>query len=398
MSQSQLLACGLLLGLALPAAVQPVQAIPAFARKYGMSCSTCHLPMPRLTEFGAAFGDRGFVLARGEELADEVSTGDATLQLLRHIPLALRLDVYGHYRSAPQEHGLDLRTPWVVKLLSGGPIAPRTSYYLYFLLSERGEVAGLEDAYLHFGEPLGIPVELIVGQFQVSDPLFKRELRLEYEDYYAYRVRVGEVRADLTYDRGVSVAAAPWPGGDVVFQVVNGRGLDEATSLRRYDTDRWKNVAARVSQELGPVRAGMFGYFGRESVAGVRSRFSIWGPDATVAFGDVELNLQYLHRQDDDPFFLGVSAPERVRAGFAELIWTPVAQDGRLTLLALLNWVESGSPTFSIGDGRGYVDSYRSLVAGASWLQARNIRLLGEAGWDLDAAKPRFTAGVVTAF
>jgi hypothetical protein len=45
-------------------------------------------------------------------------------------------------------------------------------------------------------------VSLIAGQFQVSDPLFKRELRLEYEDYQPYRVRVGLTTADLTYDRG----------------------------------------------------------------------------------------------------------------------------------------------------------------------------------------------------
>ena len=39
---------------------------------------------------------------------------------------------------------------------------------------------------------LGPNVSVLAGQFQVSDPLFKRELRLEYEDYQPYRVRVGE--------------------------------------------------------------------------------------------------------------------------------------------------------------------------------------------------------------
>src|SRR3546814_13507529 len=58
---------------------------------------------------------------------------------------------------------------------------------------ERGEVAGLEDAYLQFNDVLGSGVDVIAGQFQVSDPLFKRELRLEYEDYMPYRVRVGAV-------------------------------------------------------------------------------------------------------------------------------------------------------------------------------------------------------------
>src|SRR5690606_10009383 len=88
----------------------------------------------------------------------------------------------------------DLQTPYNIKLLSGGPIANNVSYYLYFFLSERGEVAGLEDAYIQFTDLFGSDIALLVGQFQISDPLFKRELRLEFEDYQAYRVRVGDAR------------------------------------------------------------------------------------------------------------------------------------------------------------------------------------------------------------
>lgn len=51
-------------------------------------------------------------------------------------------------------------------------------------------MAGLEDAYVQFTDVGGSGVSVIAGQFQVSDPLFKRELRLEYEDYQPYRVRV----------------------------------------------------------------------------------------------------------------------------------------------------------------------------------------------------------------
>ena len=40
----------------------PAEAIPAFARKYQFSCSTCHAPVPRLKPFGEAFAARGFRL------------------------------------------------------------------------------------------------------------------------------------------------------------------------------------------------------------------------------------------------------------------------------------------------------------------------------------------------
>lgn len=39
---------------------QPAGAIPAFARKYGTSCQTCHTVYPKLTPFGEAFRRNGF--------------------------------------------------------------------------------------------------------------------------------------------------------------------------------------------------------------------------------------------------------------------------------------------------------------------------------------------------
>src|SRR5512143_519767 len=35
-------------------------AIPAFARKYGTSCQTCHVVYPKLTPFGEAFRRNGY--------------------------------------------------------------------------------------------------------------------------------------------------------------------------------------------------------------------------------------------------------------------------------------------------------------------------------------------------
>src|SRR6202166_478381 len=35
-------------------------AIPAFARQYQTSCTTCHVDFPKLNDFGKAFKDAGF--------------------------------------------------------------------------------------------------------------------------------------------------------------------------------------------------------------------------------------------------------------------------------------------------------------------------------------------------
>jgi hypothetical protein len=37
-------------------------AIPAFARQYKISCTTCHAPMPKLKPYGLEFAGNGFIL------------------------------------------------------------------------------------------------------------------------------------------------------------------------------------------------------------------------------------------------------------------------------------------------------------------------------------------------
>lgn len=52
-------------------------AIPAFARKYRASCSTCHIAYPALNSFGKAFKARGYRLPAEEKFIkdDPVSLG-----------------------------------------------------------------------------------------------------------------------------------------------------------------------------------------------------------------------------------------------------------------------------------------------------------------------------------
>ena len=124
--------------------------------------------------------------------------------LMRELPFALRLEGYGRWKPGARCK-TDMQWPYLVKLLSGGQIAKDVSYYFYFFFGERGEVAGLEDAFIMFNNVFNTELDVYLGQFQVSDPLFKRELRLTLEDYQIYRVKPGFSSANLTYDRGVMV-------------------------------------------------------------------------------------------------------------------------------------------------------------------------------------------------
>jgi hypothetical protein len=389
----------MLVWLLLPAA--EAGAVPAFARKYNVSCSLCHNPAPRLTAFGEQFAANGFQLTVEEQPRDTIETGDRDLLLLRELPLAIRFDAYLRADDRPGTPNSDLQMPWAIKLLSGGQIARKVSYYMYFFLSERGEVAGLEDAYVQFTDIAGSGVDLLVGQFQVSDPMFKRELRLEYEDYQAYRVRVGDVRADLTYDRGLMAVFSPWAGGGFSVQVINGQGLEHATHLRLYDRDERKNVAGHLSQELGPARVGAFAYLGSAAGEGQRSRIRMYGPDATLAIGrTVELNAQYLRRFDQRPFFSELAPTDtEVDMGFVELVWSPQGATGRWFLTGLYNHVAADAPVFTLRQGETrLLRRYRSAALGANYMLARNLRLTGELLYDLEEDYFRFVSGFMTAF
>ena len=102
----------------------------------------------------------------------------------------MRFDAFAYFEE-DAEVSSDLQMPYGLKLLSGGPLARNVGYYFYFFMSETGEVAGVEDAYMHFNDLGGVPFDIMVGQFQTCDPLMKRELRLTYEDYLIYKTRVG---------------------------------------------------------------------------------------------------------------------------------------------------------------------------------------------------------------
>lgn len=404
----------LLLLAAAPAALS-ANDIPAFARKYKVGCALCHTPFPRLNAFGARFAANGFQMARGESGPDTVTTGDPLLRLQRDLPLAVRVEAYLSSLTGGNAVAADLKTPWGIKLLTGGQVADKVSYYMYFFLTERGEVAGLEDAYLQFNDLFGSGVDLIAGQFQLSDPLFKRELRLQYEDYMPYRVRVGDVRTDLTYERGLMATRSLWEGSDLFVQLVNGRGLDQATEELNYSTQTPKNVGFRLSQDFGLFRLGGYAYLGKEKLAdGTESAVRVFGPDATVPLGSkLELNVQYLYRLDGNPFFLDACAqgdprcdynaahPLRttVNAYLGELLFSPSWAGGRLLLTALYNRVEADRPVFTLRVGEpGYLSLYESAGVSAHYLLARNLRIMGEANRDLRANRFRFTTGVVTAF
>ncbi len=383
-------------------------AIPAFARKYRLSCSTCHAPAPRLKAYGEDFAGNAFQLEGKEPVRFFRDTGDPILTLQRELPIAVRFDNYFRVQTKEGMRKNDFQMPYYLKFLSGGQIAKDVSYYFYFFFSERGEVAGVEDAYVHFNNLFGTDLDLMVGQFQVSDPLFKRELRLTYEDYQIYRVRVGKTRANLTYDRGLMLTYGTDFGSDFVLEVLNGNGKSPADALRDFDTDNYKNVMLRVSQSVGSLRIGGFAYFGREkhktlinpesepTWVSLTNHFRYLGVDATLDFGkSLQLNAQAIGRHDDRPYFSPTHAVEVDTRGYiVELIWALHGEMGRPFLTFLYNRVDTDVSPGVVNPGL----DYETFTASYSYLLRRNLRLVFEGTYDRQTENTRLLAGFVSAF
>jgi len=375
-------------------------AIPAFARKYQISCQVCHSPaMPRLKAFGDEFAGNGFRMTEYESPRHFIETGDDRLSLFRELPVAIRIDGYGTYNFADQEK-TDIAAPFVMKILSGGEISDKLSYYFYFLFSERGEIAGLEDALLVYTDFLGTGINLTLGQFAVSDPLFKSELRYTLEPYKIYSAKPGTSTTDLKYDKGLVFDKGFSTGTTVVGQIVNGNGIGEADNGYLFDKDKYKNFMLRVNQEIGQfITIGFFGYTGREEIndviyAGFVSDIRMFGPDITFDFNErFMLRALFVKRTDSRVFLEGfpyeMMEDVETMGAFAELIFSPRGDMSKWYLTSLINWVESDYDPLD----------YASATLHAGYLLRRNVRVVGEFTQQFrgpDYGKVSF--GVVTAF
>jgi hypothetical protein len=378
-----------------------ILAIPAFARKYNMSCKTCHSPFPYLKGYGNDFAGNGFQLQDKDAPRYYVDTGDEKLSLLRDFPLAVRLEGYVTYNQENTEQS-DFTAPLLFKILTGGAIAKDVSYYVYYIL-ESGEVGKIEDAWFMLNNLFGTELDFTIGQFQVCDPLFKRELRLTRDDYYIYKVRPGNSMVDLTYDRGIMLGYGFESGTDIILEVVNGSGIGEGFFGGNFDNDKYKNFFGRISQDVGDhFRIGAMGYWGKEEQESPEGEFNetneikMFGGDVTIVYDPLELNFQFIERRDGNPVFLRnvgsfYSEPPmdvKTRGAFGELIFRPEGDESNWYGVALFNWVESDFKDLNL----------KQLGIHFGYLLRRNIRLVAEYSQNFTAKYGTIGLGFVTAF
>lgn len=401
-SVAAFVSCGVSL---LTLSMQDAVAMPEFARRYDLSCAACHSAFPRLNKFGEYFADNNMRLPNWKETADRIE--DENLALPAYPPIAMRAQAYAQARQgksidpltgAEQYSGADFQAPYLVKVLSSAPLSENITYYFYAILAEKGEngVALLEDAWFRHADIFGSGIGMMLGQFQLSDLMFPREVRLPFQDYLAYRM------AGITYDRGVLFDRKFGPiGVDLGFS--NGNGIHDNLAInspgyvrpdRMFDNDSSKTAFGRVGTELGPVALGLFGAAGKQRSAtgpagltrGERDTDKrVMGIDASGQIGAYTYwYAQYLWNSWDGFLDSDPTRNYRWDGGFAGVDWIP---NERWALSALYNYDNAGdlAHTDTIYEG---IDM-NSLSLTASYYFMRNVKGVIEVNFDfLDKTRP----------
>lgn len=376
-----------------------INAIPAFARKYQISCQVCHSPAPNLKPFGDDFAGNGYRMTEYESPRYFIPTGDDKLSLLRELPVAIRLDGAVTYNFG-KDKTADFATLSGVKLLSGGELSDKLSYYMYFFMSEGGEIVGVEDAFLTYSDLFGSGINISAGQFQLCDPFYKRELRLTIEDLAILTSVPGQSTASLTYDRGLMIDySIPKLNTTLVGEVSNGNGLSIGGEEFIFDKDSYKNLTGILLQPLGKyINLGFMGYYGKErNYSGLNyysSDVRLFGPILNLDFDQYFMvNFQYIKRMDSQVYDIDAAAfiTDNVTQGaYLEARYAPKADMSKYYITGLLNWVDSDYEPLN----------YKSATLNFNYVLRRNVRLLAEYTY-VDSEEGKFgklSCGFMAAF
>lgn len=386
--------------------VQSVSAMPEFARRYNISCAACHSAFPRLNQFGEQFAANNMRLANWKDSTAKL--GDERLALPAYPPFAVRAQAYVQARDgksidpltgATQTANTDFQSPYLVKILSSAPLSDYITYYFYAILAEKGAngEALVEDAWFRHSDIFGTGAGMMLGQFQLSDLMFPREVRMPFQDFMVYRM------AGITYDRGVLFDRDVGPV-ELALGLVNGNGITDNLNInspgyrrpdKLFDNDNSKTVFGRIGTDIGPVTAGLFGASGKQrSIAvgdaglnsgGRNTDKRVLGLDLSGEFGGkLFWYAQYLWNSWDGFLDADASRDYRWDGGFAGIDYIP---NERWAFSLLYNYADANdlANTDTIFEG---IDM-NSLSLTTSYYFMRNVKGIAELNIDFldDTAK-----------
>jgi len=299
----------------------PAAAIPAFARRYLTSCTTCHVLPPQLNSFGLAFRANGFRIPSGERSRQEkdVQLGAPEWEELfpEAIPPGTVSDLpplAAFIRTSLEIDRGKLsteQTQVIAALLSGGNLGHRVSWFAAGTFSQNGgqSSAGIERLWGSVDHLAGTWLNVRAGYLEPAVVPYSRYTHnLSYEGYLPFE-SAGPAGLALSASRSALevFGAGSDPGPLRGLQYAVGLAARDATGGVAADgymraSYKFGGVAAagdrsgepgRLAPALAPLeerslRIGAFVY--RATLGGPNSRPRAWrsGVDADLLFGRVE--------------------------------------------------------------------------------------------------------------
>jgi hypothetical protein len=305
-------------GFALLVATPSGKAIPAFSRKYGTSCTTCHSNYPELNDFGEAFKKNGFKFPKDDETfvkQDPVMLGSKAQkeafpeavypgEIPGSLPIAFRFT--GAFAvNASQPSGVnqtssylprtDLFQPNTFTFIGAGSLGTNLSFWIDDDISTGGSGAagGLGDGYLKYndlGRIFHLPTNSLnvrFGQFELDLPFTQaRSIYLsDFDVYDQVNVASASGTTNNPFTLGAPQRAIEFGGypnnGNFNWSVAITNGANDGPALRgnkdvylraaykfNLERDPESRHAIQAAGPTGPrdhtsIRVGGFYYYGR---------------------------------------------------------------------------------------------------------------------------------------
>lgn len=390
-----------ILFLFLSVSVSRSYAIPAFARRYKTSCSSCHVIIPKLNHFGKAFKANGYRIPPKDEAfvkVPDVKLGDEEWKevwpkgiwpgAIPGIPqIALRID--GDVVLNPSaEISSDFDFPREVEILAGGHAGDGFSYFLE--LAFENDQTALERAFAQFDHIAGTTLlNIKVGRYELAAVPFSRfSRRLSASDFLTsdfsavpggFRFRDRQQGIELWGARSGSTTG----GFEYGIGIVNGSGSnrDNNASKDVYYRLSYKfggfgvagSRSQKVAKELKQVnnwrddsfKIGTFGYFGKGVFSEEENRFNRIGFDFDFWYRDLNVFGAFVHgREFRDKVQEFVFDTYFVEAEYVLLPW----------IIGLIRFENVAQPGLDL----------RRIVPALIIAYRANVRLIGESEIYLD--------------
>ena len=385
---------GALLGCAIAGLLWPARAaaIPVFARIYDKPCHACHTVYPQLNPAGEAFRAHGL---HGLKPAIEPLALGPYLAVPGTLPLALQFAVgedltHTHVPGQPDSTRTHFNFEFL-SLLAGGELGPYLSFmadYAPLVTNpQTGEHQTITRPGIAFAEAHAEPDEwlanLKLGLFELPLGESPRVHRLSVRPYLIYGITAFGLlgrRPPVITHRNDSLVLASGQIGCEASALEPDSGLQGAVGIttgsnNRIDNNTSADVFVRVGQELPTRRAGLFLYYGPDTLSdGATDHVLRLGPDLTLVSRRTRLAAQFLAGWDSNPTAQHDSL--WYYGGFLQ-------GDYRFTpaLIALLRFDYVGMPNFDDRPDGGASHVRRRLwevTGGAQYLIVENLKVVAE--------------------